>query len=110
MVQAQAKALLNQKNESSEALAQAAERLVAALDRLEDRLSHCQAPPPATEHESGQLALFAQENETLRNEQADLHETIRELQSQYDDLHKVAVTIYNKLEDSIKRLTRIMEQ
>jgi hypothetical protein len=114
MVQAQAKSLLNQKNESSEALAQAAERLVSALDALEERLGQFQAANRAEhsykEHELGQLTLFERENEELKVEREQLNQAMRELSEQYDDLHKAAGTIYNKLEDSIKRLTRIIEQ
>jgi chromosome segregation ATPase len=113
MVQAQAAILLNQKNDSSEALTDAAERLVAALDRLEERLgqwrSALRAERSHSEHDLEQLVLFERENEELKAERSQLTQTISDLEGQYRDLHKVAGATYNKLEDSIKRLTRIIE-
>ena len=35
---------------------------------------------------------------------------IAHLQRQYNELHRVASTIYGKLDDSIKRLTQIIEE
>lgn len=113
MVQAQAAILLNQKNDESHALTISAERLVSALDLLEERLGQWQATLRAErshgEHDSGQLVLFERENEELKADRAQLTQTISDLEGQYHDLHKVASATYNKLEDSIKRLTRIIE-
>lgn len=115
MYQAHARELLNQKDTGAEPglldasgpLGQATERLRAALDRLEGRVSQ------ALECENGaenpeQLLFFERENESLRAERDSLNAAIDELKSQYDGLHKAASTIYNKLNDSIKRLTQII--
>jgi uncharacterized protein YlxW (UPF0749 family) len=105
MVQAHAHELLNQKNtQNAHPLVLATQRLMAALDRLERGLQLSEAKDADTE----ELLVIARENDTLRAEREDLNGTISELQQQYDDLHKVAGTIYNKLDDSIKRLTQII--
>ena len=56
-----------------------------------------------------QLALFERENEGLRQERENLNSAISMLQNQYSELHQVASTIYGKLDDSIQRLTHIIE-
>jgi hypothetical protein len=35
---------------------------------------------------------------------------IAQLQYQYNDLHKIASAVYGKLDDSIKRITQIIEE
>ena len=110
MVQAHAHELLNQKNTApAHPLLAATERLVQALDRLETRLQQAK-PAHAHEHKRREeLVLVVRENESLRQEREDLNGAIVELQQQYDDLHQVAGAIYNKLDDSIKRLTQILD-
>lgn len=87
----------------------ATKRLVTALDRLEDSLLEKMTVPSRDPEQDEQLALFEQENETLRQERENLNSAIATLESQYGDLHKAASTIYGKLDDSIKRLTQIIE-
>jgi len=112
MYQAYAYELLNQKeskNDSAMAAAaehpllSATERLLGALERLERNLEQL---PPGQASENPELL---KENQELRKERANLDAAVLQLQTQYDDLHHVASTIYNKLEDSIKRLTKIIE-
>jgi hypothetical protein len=113
MVQAHAQQLLNQKEAEDAAqhpLYAATKRLVSALARLERNL---QQQAESHERDSGQqeqLVFFERENEGLRQERENLNTAISELQSQYADLHQVASAIYGKLEDSIKRLTKIIEE
>ena len=91
---------------AAQPLFSATERLVNALNRLERNLQN--AAPSAPE-DRGQLALFGQENEELKAERAALTQAINDLQQRYDDLHKAASKVYGKLDDSIKRLTTIIE-
>jgi len=117
MVQAYAQELLNQKESQTEpeapyaldTLFAATERLTAALDRLEQnvRLSaakEADEPPPG----AGEVAFFAQENQILSRERESLTATLKQLQDEYDGLQHVASVIYRKLNDSIKRLTKII--
>jgi len=87
----------------------ATDRLIAALDRLEGNLQQVGGRARSAKEEE-QMRAFERENHTLKAEHAKLNGAINELKSQYGELHQVASTIYGKLEDSIKRLTQIMEQ
>lgn len=106
MVQAHARELLNQKEIDSglpdHPLYAATERLIGALDRLETSLRRARVEAPYEMRQQGQLTAFEQENRAL-------NATIAELKSQYGDLQTTASMIYTKLEDSIKRLTQIVE-
>ena len=84
----------------------ATNRLAAALERLESNLKKAPAADPAAQQ---QLDVFERENQSLREERANLDGAIVQLQDQYNDLHQVATTIYGKLDDSIRRLTQIIE-
>ena len=55
------------------------------------------------------LQHFEHENYQLKQEQESLHGSINQLKQQYEELQGVATTIYSKLDDSIKRLTQILE-
>lgn len=110
MYQAHAHELLNQKEDvqaDSGPLAEATERLRDALDRLENRVYEALNRQNAAE-KGDEAVYFERENEALRAERDSLNLTIHELQSQYGELHRAASTIYNKLGDSIKRLTQII--
>ena len=110
MVQAQAEQLLNQKNTGDpHPLLAASERLVGALDRLERNLQRVEVIRQRESKQQEQLAQFEQENEGLKVERSKLNAVVSQLEGQYEDLHKVAGAIYNKLDDSIKRLTQIIE-
>ena len=120
MVQAYAQQLLNQKEsekgsskpdnmpDAGQRMIAATKRLVAALGRLEHNLQYIGTPKAADDSQQ-QLQLFSRENEALRQERANLNAAVTQLQDQYSDLHQVASTIYGKLDDSIKRLTQIIE-
>lgn len=113
MVQAQAGELLNQKdgeNTSARPIFAATERLAAALDRLEHCLGNATAWHERDVHQHARLAQFERENTELRREREKLDGAISQLRTQYDDLHKVASTIYGKLDDSIRRLNTIIEE
>jgi predicted nuclease with TOPRIM domain len=109
MVQAHAHELLNQK-ETRNAVYAATERVAAALNRLE---SLVQQENVERTHDSGQLEQiqkYERENSALQEECARLDGAIASLRQEYDELHQVASTIYNKLDDSIRHLTEIVEQ
>ena len=110
MVQAHAHELLNQKNDSREhPLVTATQRLVTALEQLERKLSRVDTLAERDVQQHEKLVFFERENESLRKERKTLDTTITQLEDQYNELHKVAGAIYNKLDDSIKRLTQIIE-
>lgn len=87
----------------------ATRRLVRALDRLENSLQQALQPALMEGGEPDQVAYFERENAALRQERESLNAAIAQLQHQYNDLHHVASTIYGKLDDSIRRLTQIIE-
>ncbi len=87
----------------------ATNRLVEALNRLEKNLEKMTANREQDTQKKQQLVAFERENESLRQERENLNAAIGQLQYQYNDLHQVASTIYGKLDDSIRRLTRIVE-
>ncbi len=87
----------------------ATERLVGALDKLERNLQQVTTEQAREVKQHEHLRIFERENEGLKGERDKLNRAISQLQHQYDDLHKVAGAIYNKLDDSIKRLSKIVE-
>jgi hypothetical protein len=118
MVQAYAEEVLNQKDSESTASAVvyrsnslflATERLLGALDRLEQGLDR-RLPDHGGDALAEQLQATWHENAALRQERESLNTAIDDLKSQYSDLHRAASGIYNKLEDSIRRLTQIMKE
>jgi hypothetical protein len=122
MVQAHARELLNQKESENDTnmpaqpqiqpqspLFAATERLGLALGRLEKNLQHVTVGQLTNGKQREQLTFFEKENETLREDREQLNSALAQLQHQYDDLHKIASKVYGKLDDSIKRLTKIIE-
>ena len=114
MYQPHTRELLNQKDARSDAgrsrpLYQATERLIRALDRMERSVQHQLALQKGEEALPAQMQLFESENASLKEEHAHLNATILQLREQYDDLQHVASTIYNKLNDSIDRLTHLID-
>ena len=123
VLEAEADEQRTHQRENESPLYMATQRLVHALDRLEYQLHYNAQQQVASQHREptpqqvaqtaeaqGQLQFFSQENELLRQEHANLNAAIAQLQHQYDDLHHVARHIYDKLDDSIRRLTQIIEQ
>ena len=88
----------------------ATRRLVNALDRLEGNLQHVTVDRDRSVHQEQQMVIFERENAALKQERESLNAAIAELQYQYNDLHKVASSIHGKLDDSIKRLTQIIDE
>ena len=112
MVQAHAYELLNQKEANGvkpRRIFQASQRLTAALDRLEGNLQSVTTQQARDIRQNEQIGLFERENQALKQERDKLSGAIEQLEYEYDDLQKVASAIYNKLDDSIKRLTQIIE-
>lgn len=117
MYQAHAQELLNQKESVQAGFEQespqhplytATKRLVGALERLESSLERVAIEPPSVQAQQ-QLAFFARENESLRAEREHLTNSVNLLQGQYNDLQQVATTLHAKLDDSIKRLSQLLE-
>jgi hypothetical protein len=88
----------------------ATRRLVNALDRLENNLKQVMVSYDRDVHQEQQMVYFERENAALKQERENLNAAIAQLQYQYNDLHKIASTIYGKLDDSIKRLSQIIEE
>ena len=87
----------------------ASHRLVAALDRLERNLQELSVARDRDVLQQQQLSQFTRENESLRAERETLNLVIERLNSQYNDLQKVATNIHGKLDDSVKRISQILE-
>lgn len=88
----------------------ATRRLVSALDRLENNLKHITVALDRDIHQEHAMVAFERENAALKQERENLNASIAQLQYQYNDLHKVASGIYGKLDDSIRRLSKIIEE
>jgi predicted nuclease with TOPRIM domain len=87
----------------------AKKRLVSALERLERNLQHITVEQERDALQHQHIQYYERENSALRDEQENLSQSITQLRQQYDELQGVATTIYGKLDDSIKRLTQILE-
>ena len=88
----------------------ATRRLVKALDRLEGNLKQIAVQHDGGEDQQEKIIYFEHENHALKQEREKLNSSIAHLQRQYNEVHRVASTIYGKLDDSIKRLTQIIEE
>lgn len=88
----------------------ATRRLVSALDRLENNLKHITVALDRDTHHEHKLLSFERENAALKQERENLNASIAQLQFQYNDLHKVASAIHGKLDDSIRRISKIIEE
>lgn len=95
-------------NLKTSALATALGRVTAVLDRLEAGIQQRNIEQGHQERHEQHLTLVVNENRQLQDEQQKLNQAIDELQTQYDDLHKVAVNIYGRLDDSVRRITKII--
>lgn len=89
-------------------LTAALEKIHAALDRLEVGVQQKSVENGHNEREKQHLSLVVSENKALQEEQQRLNQAIDDVQNQYDDLHKVAVNIYGRLDDSVRRITKII--
>ena len=89
-------------------LTAALEKIGAALDRLDSKIQQKSVKNGHDEREKQHLTLVVGENKQLQEEQVRLNQAIDDLQNQYDDLHKVAVNIYGRLDDSVRRITKII--
>lgn len=83
-------------------------KIHAALDRLDRGIQQKTVEKAHNEREKQHLTLITNENKQLQDDQVRLNQTIDDLQNQYDDLHKVAVNIYGRLDDSVRRITKII--
>jgi len=77
---------------------------------LENNLKQVSVSMDRDVHQEQQMVYFERENAALKQERENLNAAIAQLQYQYNDLHKVASTIYGKLDDSIRRLSHIIEE
>ena len=87
----------------------ATNRLVTALDRLERNLQQVSVAKDRDIQQQRQLVSFSRENESLKAERENLNQAIDSLTRQYEDLQQVATNIHGKLDDSIKRISQIIE-
>lgn len=85
-------------------------RLAKALERLERGLQPLTVEYERDARDHQHLQHYARENAELKAGQEQLASSLSELQGQYEELQAVATTIYGKLDDSIRRLTQILEQ
>ena len=88
----------------------ATRRLVRALDTLEGNLKTISAQSRQDVGEAEKILYFERENKALREERESLNNSIAQLQRQYNDLQKVATSIYTQLDDSIERLNQLIEE
>ncbi len=94
---------------SESPLFDATERLLSAVDRLESGIQQVSHSASRDVHQQQQLQLFERENKALRQEQEQLAASLAGLQSQYEELKRVATMIYAKLEGAITRITKIVD-
>ena len=94
---------------SEHPLIAASRRLMAALDRLERNLPQASVMRDREVQNEQKLSQFIRENENLLQEREKLNSAFHRLTHQYEDLQKVAKTIYGKLDDSARRITQILE-
>lgn len=97
-------------NSQSQQIYNAADRVMAALDRLESSLQQLTVGQDRDVQQHQHLLQYQRENTALLAEQEKLQETIVGLQQQYDELQGVASNIYGKLDTSIERLSQILEK
>jgi hypothetical protein len=90
-------------------LIEASRRLMGAIDRLERNLQQMSVAKDRDLQQEKRVVEFSRENEALKSERENLNKAINKLTGQYNDLQQVATTIHGKLDDSIKRITQIIE-
>ena len=88
----------------------ATRRLATALDRLENNLKQVTIVMDRDVLQEHKITAFEHENNALKKQGEQLNASITQLQCQYNDLHKAASTIYGKLNDSIRRLSLIIDE
>lgn len=88
----------------------ATRRLVKALDQLEGNLKQALLDDERNLEQEERLGHVQRENLALKQERESLNNAIAGLQRQYNDLHKTAAHVYGKLDDSVKRLTQLIEE
>lgn len=93
---------------SNTRLEEASKRVHRALDALEAATRNQAKPLDHQALDQQHLQLVVDENNSLKGEQKQLNEAIDMLQDQYDDLQKVATNIYGKLDDSVRRISKII--
>lgn len=87
----------------------ATHRLVSALDRLERNLQSLSVAKDRDVQQQQRIESFSRENEALKAERDKLNQAINNLSAQYQDLQHVATNIHQKLDDSVKRISLILE-
>ncbi|NBX03522.1 MAG: hypothetical protein EBR02_05595 [Alphaproteobacteria bacterium] len=94
---------------SESPLYDATQRLLLAVDRLEVGTQQMSVQASRDVHQQQQLQLFERENKSLKEEQEQLAASLSHLQSQYEELKRVATMIYGKLDNAILRITKIVD-
>lgn len=91
------------------ALTAASDRLYNAVERLEASLKYVTVAHDRDVHQHEQLQAIERENNTLREDRESLAASLKQLQQQYDDLQRVASSIYGKLDNAIERITKVVD-
>ncbi|MGE3714457.1 MAG: hypothetical protein AB7F82_08055 [Alphaproteobacteria bacterium] len=99
---------MNTGNSDKNRLEQALGRVHKAIERLEKTVGAYSVEHDRSQRTEHHLKLVVDENASLKQEQEQLSEAINMLQGQYDDLQKVATNIYGKLDDSVRRISKII--
>jgi len=86
-----------------------ADRVFGALERLEKNLKHITVAQARDVQQQRQLSELEKENVTLREERESLMRSLKQLQEQYDDLQRVASSIYGKLDNAISRISKVVD-
>ncbi len=87
----------------------ATRRVMNALDALERNIHQSSVAHDRAENNEQKLTLFIRENESLKQEKANLTSAINQLTRQYEDLQNVTSNIHARLDDSARRITEILE-
>ncbi len=97
-------------NSANNPLYHATNKLISALERLERNMQHISVSKDRDIQQHQLLQNYQRENAVLLEEQANLQKTVANLQQQYKELQDVASGISKKLDNSIGRLSEILEK
>ena len=94
---------------SDSPLSEATSRLLDAVDRLDSSIQQVTVQADRDERQQQQLQFYERENNSLKIETEQLSASLNRLQEQYEELKRVATTIYGKLDNAISRITKIVD-
>ena len=97
-------------NSANNPLYHATNKLISALERLEKNMQHISVSKDRDVQQHQLLQNYQRENAALLEEQVILQKTVANLQQKYNELQDVAAGISKKLDNSIGRLSEILEK